>query len=164
MVGPWPHRPFYLPRARRQKAVKKRSIVANKQDAVARLDVYGNVLNSSADAERLLGYTAQEAIGQHFSLFHSDEDIRGNLPSTILRTSENIRKSEAEGWQARKDDTRFWAQVVIDPICDPSGALAGFAAAISEAMKGKWGKRRTTFMVQSPKYDLRQFRPCVQRL
>ncbi|MEA3541311.1 MAG: PAS domain S-box protein [Pseudomonadota bacterium] len=34
---------------------------------------------------------------------------------------------EAEGWRVRKDGTHFWANVVIDPIRDPSGQLIGFA-------------------------------------
>ncbi len=33
----------------------------------------------------------------------------------------------SEGWRVRKDGTRFWAYVVIDPIRVPTGALVGFA-------------------------------------
>src|SRR5205085_6811746 len=33
---------------------------------------------------------------------------------------------EAEGWRVRKDGTRFWANVVIDPIRDAEGCLLGF--------------------------------------
>ena len=36
-------------------------------------------------------------------------------------------KFEAEGWRVRKDGTRFWAHVVIDPIRDSAGELIGFA-------------------------------------
>ncbi|MER2263554.1 PAS domain S-box protein, partial [Methylobacterium oxalidis] len=34
---------------------------------------------------------------------------------------------EQEGWRVRKDGTRMWAHVVIDPIRDASGTLIGFA-------------------------------------
>ncbi|MGV8268341.1 PAS domain S-box protein, partial [Pseudomonas aeruginosa] len=34
---------------------------------------------------------------------------------------------EAEGWRVRKDGSRFWASVVIDPIRDYGGQLVGFA-------------------------------------
>ena len=36
-------------------------------------------------------------------------------------------KYEAEGWRVRKDGSRFWASVLIDPIRSPAGELIGFA-------------------------------------
>jgi C4-dicarboxylate-specific signal transduction histidine kinase len=36
-------------------------------------------------------------------------------------------KFEDEGWRVRKDGSRFWASVVLDPIVDPQGELLGFA-------------------------------------
>src|SRR5262249_58674842 len=36
-------------------------------------------------------------------------------------------KFEAEGWRVRKDGTRFWANVVINPIRDEGGELIGYA-------------------------------------
>ena len=35
--------------------------------------------------------------------------------------------SRAEGWRVRKDGSRFWAYVIIDPIRDSEGKLVGFA-------------------------------------
>ena len=66
-------------------------------------------------------------IGRHFSLFYTEEDIARGVPATALQTSERTGKFEAEGWRVRKDGTRFWAHVIIDPIRSPSGALLGFA-------------------------------------
>ena len=95
--------------------------------AIYMLDPAGNIASWNAGAERFKGYTAQEAIGRHFSLFYSDEDRRRGLPATALETSARAGKFEAEGWRVRKDGSRFWAHVVIDPIRDPSGELLGFA-------------------------------------
>jgi PAS domain S-box-containing protein len=44
-----------------------------------------------------------------------------------MRSARTQGRFEAEGWRLRKDGTRFWANVVIDPVRDPSGALIGFA-------------------------------------
>ncbi len=49
------------------------------------------------------------------------------LPSRALDTAQREGRFEAEGWRVRKDGTRFWASVVIDPIRDPAGELLGFA-------------------------------------
>ena len=49
------------------------------------------------------------------------------MPQRALATALSEGKFEAEGWRLRKDGTRFWASVVIDPIRDETGALRGFA-------------------------------------
>jgi signal transduction histidine kinase len=48
-------------------------------------------------------------------------------PEAGLAAARATGHFEAEGWRVRKDGTRFWANVVITPVCDDSGALTGFA-------------------------------------
>ena len=95
--------------------------------AIYMLDPSGIVSSWNAGAQRFKGYTPGEIIGQHFSRFYTDEDRATNLPARALEISTREGKFEAEGWRLRKDGTRFWAHVVIDPIRDPSGRLTGFA-------------------------------------
>src|SRR5262249_30186477 len=66
-------------------------------------------------------------IGQHFSRFYTEEDRERGLPANALATAVREGKFEAEGWRLRKDGTKFWAHVVIDPVRDEAGALIGFA-------------------------------------
>jgi len=68
-----------------------------------------------------------EVLGKHFSIFYSDEDQREGRPSQALEVAAHDGKFEGEGWRLRKDGTRFWAHVVIDPIRDDAGRLIGFA-------------------------------------
>ncbi len=95
--------------------------------AIYMLDASGNVASWNAGAERFKGYAASEIIGRHFSTFYTEEDIQRGVPVTALQTSARTGKFEAEGWRVRKDGSRFWAHVIIDPIRSPSGALLGFA-------------------------------------
>ena len=95
--------------------------------ALYMLDPTGLVVSWNAGAQRFKGYEADEIIGQHFSRFYTEEDVRAGLPAQVLETAARDGKFEAEGWRQRKDGTRFWAHVVVDPIRDPSGALLGFA-------------------------------------
>ena len=87
----------------------------------------GTVASWNAGAQRFKGYSADEIIGQHFSRFYTEEDRATGLPDTALRVARESGKFEAEGWRVRKDGTRFWAHVVIDPIIDEGGELVGFA-------------------------------------
>jgi PAS domain S-box-containing protein len=95
--------------------------------AIYMLDPAGIVTSWNPGAQRFKGYRADEIIGQHFSRFYSEEDRAAGLPQRALETAEREGKFETEGWRVRKDGTRFWAYVVIDPILDPSGELLGFA-------------------------------------
>jgi PAS domain S-box-containing protein len=95
--------------------------------AVYMLDPLGYVSSWNAGAQRFKGYTADEIIGQHFSRFYTQEDIASGLPERALRIAAEEGKFETEGWRRRKDDTRFWAHVVIDPIFDTAGSVIGYA-------------------------------------
>lgn len=95
--------------------------------AIYLLDREGHVVSWNAGAERFKGYTAQEIIGQHFSRFYTDDDRAAGLPERALRIAAAEGVFEAEGWRLRKDGTRFWTSVVIDPVRDDQGALIGFA-------------------------------------
>jgi PAS domain S-box-containing protein len=95
--------------------------------AIFLLDPQGHVRNWNAGAQHIKGYAADEIVGRHFEVFYTDEDRRAGLPAKALETAATIGRFEAEGWRLRKDGTRFWANAVIDRICDESGRLIGFA-------------------------------------
>jgi PAS domain S-box-containing protein len=95
--------------------------------AIYMLDPDGRVSSWNAGAHRFKGYVAQEILGQHFSHFYTPEDRDSDLPKRALATALAEGKYEAEGWRVRKDGTRFWAHVVIDPIYDEDGVLLGYA-------------------------------------
>jgi PAS domain S-box-containing protein len=95
--------------------------------AIYMLDPGGFVSSWNAGAQRFKGYNAQEVLGEHFSRFHTPEDQAAGLPVRALATALREGKYEAEGWRVRKDGSRFWANVVIDPIYDEHGTLLGYA-------------------------------------
>src|SRR3954462_5648539 len=83
--------------------------------AVYMLDPGGIVSSWNAGAQRFEGYTREEIIGQHFARFYTKEDLANNLPARALEISAHEGKFEGEGWHVRKDGSRFWAHVIIDP-------------------------------------------------
>jgi PAS domain S-box-containing protein len=95
--------------------------------AIFMLDPTGIIRSWNAGAARMKGYAADEIIGRHFSSFYTQEDRAAGVPQRALATALSEGKFEAEGWRLRKDGTRFWASVVIDPIHDETGTLRGFA-------------------------------------
>ena len=78
-------------------------------------------------ASRIKGYTAAEAIGQHFSIFYTDDAKLRRWPEHELQEAERIGRFEDEGWRVRKDGSRFWANVVITTLRGVNGELKGFS-------------------------------------
>src|ERR1700712_1645540 len=95
--------------------------------AIYMLDPSGIVTSWNPGAVRFKGYEPAEIIGQHFSRFYSEEDRKSGLPQRALETAAREGKFENEGWRFRKDGSRFWAHVIVDPIRSPNGELLGFA-------------------------------------
>lgn len=91
------------------------------------LDAAGTVQSWNRGAERMKGYTADEAIGRHFSMFYSDEDRRLGKPVLELQIAAQTGHYEEEGWRLRKDGSRFWASVLISAIRNDAGELIGYA-------------------------------------
>jgi PAS domain S-box-containing protein len=95
--------------------------------AIYLLDPSGIVTTWNPGAQRFKGYSAEEIIGRNFSRFYTEEDRKTDLPKRALETAQREGKFEAEGWRLRKDGSRFWAYVIIDPIRSPTGEIIGFA-------------------------------------
>ncbi|HEU4628310.1 MAG TPA: PAS domain S-box protein, partial [Gemmatimonadaceae bacterium] len=105
-----------------------RLLVEAVQDyAIFALDPDGYVLSWNAGAQRIKGYTAEEIIGRHFSIFYPQEKVAERFPHYELEVAGREGRFEDEGWRLRKDGTRFWANVVITALRDQAGHLVGFA-------------------------------------
>jgi len=93
--------------------------------AIFMLDPDGFVRTWNPGAERMKGYTRDEIVGRHFSIFHTDEDRARDHPAGELRIAAAEGRYEEEGWRVRKDGSRFWADIVITPLYE-AGELVGF--------------------------------------
>lgn len=90
------------------------------------LDSTGRITTWNEGAERIKGYSAEEILGVHFSIFYTPADLRTGKPARELLIAEQHGRVEEEGWRVRKDGTQFWANVVITALRDETGLLCGF--------------------------------------
>jgi PAS domain S-box-containing protein len=95
--------------------------------AIVMLDPAGFVSSWNSGAEHIMGYRAQEIIGQHVSCFYDDEDLRKGKPATTLREAGAVGRFEEDGWQLRKDGSRFRANAILTALRGQQGELIGFA-------------------------------------
>ena len=115
--------------------------------AIYMLDRDGVVTSWNPGAQRLKGYSEAEIVGRHFSTFYTEEDRAEDLPARALQISEQEGRFEREGWRLRKDGSRFWANVIIDPIRNPDGQLVGFAK-ITRDISEKRAAQEAMFQAQ----------------
>ena len=95
--------------------------------AIFMLGPDGRVISWNEGAERIQGYEVSEVVGEHFSVFYTEEDVDRGLPGEELRVAAIEGRFEEEGWRVRKDGTLFQADVVITALRDEAGNLRGFS-------------------------------------
>ena len=95
--------------------------------AIFMLDGDGRVASWNAGAQRILGYSADEIVGESISQFYSREELERGKPQVELDVAKAEGRFEQEGWRLRKDGSTFWANVVVTAVRDDTGKLLGFA-------------------------------------
>jgi PAS domain S-box-containing protein len=95
--------------------------------AIFMLDREGRIRTWNPGAARLKGYRAEEIIGQSFEIFYTQADRDRDHPKNELRRALAEGRYGEEGWRLRKDGSRFWASIVINPIYDDAGRHVGFS-------------------------------------
>ncbi len=108
-----------------------------KDYAIIVLDPEGRVMSWNEGAERIKGYVASEIIGRNFACFYTAEDIARNRPQDELSVAARDGRFEDEGWRVRRDQSRFWASVVITPLRDEAGRLRGYAKVTRDVTERK---------------------------
>jgi two-component system CheB/CheR fusion protein len=93
--------------------------------AIFILDPEGRILNWPAGAERVLGYTPDEAMGQSLSFLMTEEDRRRGLQEIEMRDATETGVGEVAGWRVRRDGSRFWATCRLYALKE-DGEVQGF--------------------------------------
>jgi PAS domain S-box-containing protein len=96
------------------------------------MDAGGRIVTWYAGAERIYGYTATEAIGQHVSFLNPSEgNVRLESEDRLTRTATEGHLGD-EGWHVKKTGTRFWANVITMALRQDDGNLHGFARVVRD--------------------------------
>src|ERR1700741_602757 len=115
-----------------------RLLVTHVQDyAIFMLDPNGYIMSWNLGAEHIKGYTEEEVIGRHISIFYRQDDVRSGEPSRNLNEALRNGKYHNEAWRIRKDKSEFWADITYTTIYDDNGSLIGFAKVIRDITERK---------------------------
>lgn len=110
-----------------QSEALRRAILESSIDyAIISLDPAGRVTSWNEGAVRLLGWAAEEMVGQLPLGFFAPEHIDAGLPEEEMRVARQAGRCEAERVHRRKDGARFWAASVMLPLQSADGENLGF--------------------------------------
>jgi PAS domain S-box-containing protein len=108
-----------------------------KEHALFTLDPTGRVTSWNSGAERMLGYTEPQIVGQNFSCIFTLEDIQNGVPGKQLRQALGAGREENEGWRVPANRKQFWAYANITPLSEDAGPARGFAIILQDATERK---------------------------
>jgi PAS domain S-box-containing protein len=100
------------------------AIVGSSDDAILSKKLDGTITSWNKSAERLFGYTPEEAIGKHITLIVPWER-RSEEESILRRLAEGERVDHFETVRRRKDGTTVDVSLTISPIRDALGKVVG---------------------------------------
>jgi PAS domain S-box-containing protein len=110
-------------------------IAAVQDYAIFGLTESGEIRSWNSGADRIMGYTAAEAVGRNFSMFYGPADLEARKPQRELETARAEGRIQDEGWRLRKDGSRFWANTVITALRDGDGFVRGFVKVTQDLTK-----------------------------
>jgi len=102
------------------------AIVESSADAIISQSLDGHILSWNAGAQRLFGYTAEEAVGRPVSMLIPEPQIP-LVPEHLaeLEAGQTLRRFAVE--RVRKDGSRIFVSLSISPIKDADGHLVAVA-------------------------------------
>jgi len=103
--------------------------------AIMILDPDGYIINWSPGAEQVKGYTEEEIVGKHFSIFYTREDIETAEPEKNLQKVKTAGRFQYKGWRVRKDGTIYWSDIVFTILKNGNGEIIGYGQVIHDLSK-----------------------------
>jgi PAS domain S-box-containing protein len=121
---PRPHKASESANAEIEAAQRLAAIVESSDDAIVSKDLNGIIKSWNRGAERIFGYTAEEAIGKSITIVIPPE-LRDQEPLILSRIAKGERIERFETVRERKDGTQFHVSLTVSPVRDPEGRIIG---------------------------------------
>lgn len=100
--------------------------------AICMLDPQGHITIWNMGAERIFGWSEEEALGHHYTIFFAAEEAATGKPAQHLAQARKNGRFEDCGWRVRKDGSDFLASVTMTEIRDAAGKEIGFGKVVRD--------------------------------
>lgn len=116
------------------------------EHAILMVSPDGMIQSWNSGAERILGLSAEEAVGMHVSHLFTAEDREMGVPVRELEEARTSGRSEDDRWHIRRDGTRFWVTGVVTPLWNPDGTLRGYTKIMRDRTTQRLAEEQTRFL------------------
>lgn len=99
------------------------------------MDTDRQIIHWNSGAERIFGYTREEAVGRSADIIFTPEDRAEGAPAKESLTAAAEGRAADIRWHLRKDGSRFWTDGIMSSLTDETGRLRGFAKIARDATK-----------------------------
>lgn len=149
--------------ARRLDAERLRLIIDSARDyAILTTDEAGTITSWNQGAERILGFSEDEAIGQHARIFFTPEDIQSDRPEREMEQAQSTGRAEDERWHLRKDGSRFWASGQMVPL--QGEGMSGFLKIFRDLTEKQAAEERTRLLIDELNHRVKNTLATVQSI
>ena len=100
--------------------------------AIVATDRDGLVTRWNTGAERTLGWTEAEMLGQPVDCFFTPEDRAAGRPQVEMDLARTQGMAPDERWHQRKSGERFWAMGEMTPLKNDVGGLVGYVKVLRD--------------------------------
>lgn len=122
-----------------------RLIVESATDfAIFTLCLDGRITSWNIGAERILGFTEGEILGQHVNIIFTPEDNARGRSDFEMQGAANAGRENDDRWHVKKGGTRFWANGMMMPLKDESGRTAGYLKILRDRTEQKLARDALT--------------------
>ena len=116
------------------------AIVASSDDAIVSKNLNGVITSWNKSAERVFGYTAQEAVGRHITLIIPRDRLSEEV-EILSRIRRGERVDHFETVRVRKDGTTIELSLTISPVLDREGRVIGASKVARDISERKRAER-----------------------
>jgi two-component system sensor kinase FixL len=107
-------------------------LIDGASSAIYMLDPQGRVTIWNKAAERMKGWSEEEILGQHHSVFFPPEEIASGRPHEDLVRARDLGQVTEERWRVRKDGSEYLANVTITALVDARSELKGYSGFVRD--------------------------------
>jgi len=130
------------------------AIVECSQDAIISKDLDGIIQTWNRAAERIFGFTAEEAIGRPITIL-IPPDLLDEEREVITRIKRGEAVKHYETWRLRKDGSRIPISLTVSPIINERGVVVG-ASKIARDIRERFAAHAALLGAEARQRDLQQ--------
>lgn len=138
-------------------------IIAHAQDyAIFGLDRDGRIASWNPGAERITGYSEDEAVGMNFAALFTPSDQAANQPAMEIERAWRDGKAEDTRWHVNKAGVRFWANGVTTAFDE--GGVQGLIKIMRDETRSRLAEEQRVLLLNELNHRINNTLVTVQSL